>query len=57
MQWFWDVIVDADMQRRLFSVPFIAKYTELNGDARVWIQWAKEEFEKIRQQEQALLRG
>jgi AbiV family abortive infection protein len=55
MQWFWDVIADADMQRRLFSAPFIAKYTELNGDARAWIQWAKDEFEKIKQQEQALL--
>jgi AbiV family abortive infection protein len=55
MQWFWEVIADADMQRRLFNVPFIAKYTEVNGDARVWIQWAKEEFEKIKQQEQALL--
>ena len=55
MQWFWDVIADADMQRRLFSAPFIAKYTELKGDARAWIQWAKDEFEKIKQQEQALL--
>ena len=55
MQWFWDVIADADMQRRLFSAPFIGKYAELNGDARAWIQWAKEEFEKIKQQEQALL--
>jgi len=55
MQWFWDVIADTDMQRRLFSVPFIAKYTDLNGDARLWIQWTREEFEKINQQEQALL--
>jgi AbiV family abortive infection protein len=55
MQWFWDVIADADLQQRLFSAPFIAKYTEFNGDARAWIQWAKEEFEKIKQQEQALL--
>jgi len=55
LQWFWDVIADADMQRNLFSAPFLAKYTELKGDARAWIQWAKDEFEKIRQQAQALL--
>lgn len=55
MLWFWDVIADADMQQLLFSPPFIAKYTELKGDARAWIQWAKDEFEKIKQQEQALL--
>ena len=55
LRWFWDVIADADMQRSLFSAPFLAKYTELKGDARAWIQWAKDEFEKIKQQEQALL--
>jgi len=55
MQWFWDVIADADTQQRLFSASFIAKYTELNGDARAWIQWAKDEFEKIKRQEQVLL--
>ncbi len=55
LRWFWDVIADADMQRSLFSAPFLAKYTELKGDARAWVQWAKDEFEKIKQQAQALL--
>jgi AbiV family abortive infection protein len=55
MLYFWDVIADVDMQRRLFSDPFIAKYTELSGDACAWIQWAKDEFKKIKQQEQDLL--
>lgn len=55
LQYFWDVIADADMQRRLFSDSFIAKYSELNGDARAWILWAKHEFEKIKRQEQSLL--
>ncbi len=55
MQWFWDVNTDVDMQRSLFSAPFIAKYTELKGDARAWIQWAKDEFEKIKKQEQVFL--
>jgi hypothetical protein len=49
------VIGNADMERRLFSAPFIVKYAELKGDVRAWIQWAKDEFEKIKQQEQALL--
>ncbi len=55
MQWFWDVIADADMQKRLFSAPFITKYTELHGNERAWIQWSKDEFEKLRQHEQSLL--
>jgi hypothetical protein len=55
LQYFWDVIADTDMQRRLFSLSFIEKYKELGGDARAWIQWAKDEFEKIKQQEQAFL--
>jgi hypothetical protein len=55
LQYFCDVIADADMQRRLFSDSFISKYSELEGDARTWILWAKDEFEKIKRQEQALL--
>ena len=55
LQYFWDMIADADMQRLLFSRSFMEKYRELGGDARAWIQWAKDEIEKIKQQEQAFL--
>lgn len=54
-QWFWDVMADEHKQKRLFSISFLAKYEELKGNVRDWISWAKEEFEKIRQEEQALL--
>lgn len=54
-QWFWDVMADERGQKRLFSQPFLTKYTELEGNVRAWIRWAKDEFERIRQEEQALL--
>jgi AbiV family abortive infection protein len=54
-QWFWDVMAEEHGQKRLFSASFLAKYVELEGNVREWISWAKEEFKKIRQEEQALL--
>src|ERR1035437_1268329 len=53
--WFWEVISDDTKRQRLFSASFIAKYSEFKGNARAWISWAKEEFAKIKQQEQELL--
>ena len=54
-QWFWDTIGDEHKQKRLFSASFLAKYVELHGNVREWISWAKDEFEKIAQEEQALM--
>ncbi len=54
-RWFWEVVSDEHKQKRLFSQSFLAKYEELKGSVRKWISWAKEEFEKIAQEEQALM--
>lgn len=55
LQWFWETVSDDIGKQRLFSASFAAKYAEFDGDARKWVRWAQEEFEKIRREEKALL--
>lgn len=55
MRWFWEAVSDEQMQKRLFSQSFLAKIDEFNGNIREWTSWAKAEFEKIANEEKALM--
>ena len=55
LKWFLDTMNDEQGTKRLFSKSFIDKHEELKGDARAWIKWAREEFEKVAADEQAHL--
>jgi len=46
LEWFLKTVDDPEGARQLFSVSFLAKYQELDGDAKRWAEWAKDEFEK-----------
>lgn len=54
--WFLDTMSDEQGTKRILSKPFIDKHEELNGDTRAWVAWARNEFEKIAAEEQALVR-
>jgi len=53
LEWFLNTMGSELGTRRLFSQSFVAKYEELKGDARTWIAWARQEFEKVAADEQA----
>lgn len=54
--WFLQTIADEAGKCRLFSPPFIKKLEELDGDVHAWAKWAKEEFLRIKKEEDALLK-
>jgi AbiV family abortive infection protein len=55
LDWFWETMSDEMGQKRLFSGPFMAKYKEFKNTPREWVRWAREEFDKVKKAEQALL--
>jgi AbiV family abortive infection protein len=55
LEWFLSTMGNELGTKRLFSKSFISKYEELQGDARAWIAWARQEFEKVAADEQAHL--
>jgi AbiV family abortive infection protein len=57
VEWFWETMSDEIGQKRLFSGLFLAKYKELKNKPREWIRWARDEFEKVKEAEQALLKA
>jgi hypothetical protein len=57
IEWFWETMSDEIGQKRLFSGPFIAKYEELKNTPREWVCWARDEFNKVKESEQALLKA
>jgi AbiV family abortive infection protein len=57
LKWFWETMSDEMGQKRLFSGPFMAKYKELKNTPREWVRWARDEMEKTKEAEQALLRA
>jgi AbiV family abortive infection protein len=57
VQWFWETMSDEIGQKRLFSGPFMVKYRELKSTPRDWVRWARDEFVKVSESEQALLQA
>jgi AbiV family abortive infection protein len=46
-KWFLDTMADPDRSRLLLSKPFIAQFEGMNGDARAWVSWARDEVERL----------
>ncbi|WP_315729051.1 AbiV family abortive infection protein [Bradyrhizobium sp. SZCCHNS2015] len=54
-EWFIDSMADPDRSSILLSAPFRAQYETLNGDARAWANWARNEIAKLDMEAQQLL--
>jgi AbiV family abortive infection protein len=57
LKWFWETVEDGTKRLRLFSAPFAAKYTEFKDSPREWLRWAQNEFARIKDEEEALLKA
>jgi AbiV family abortive infection protein len=55
--WFLDKMADPIQSRQLLSKPFIEHYHAVGNDARAWIIWAREEFDRREQEAVALLQA
>jgi AbiV family abortive infection protein len=54
-EWFLDTMADPDQSRLLLSRPFIAQYEAMNGDARAWVGWARNEIARLDQESRQIL--
>lgn len=57
LRWFLDSMADPIHSRQLLSKPFIEQYHAVGNDARAWIVWAREEFERREQEAKAMLQA
>ncbi|WP_167397651.1 AbiV family abortive infection protein [Sphingomonas faeni] len=57
LNWFLDTMADADRAGQLLSKPFVDRYNEFDGNAREWIEWAREEFDRHEKESQALIQS
>jgi AbiV family abortive infection protein len=55
LDWYLAAVSDDNQRVRLFSQSFIAKYEEFGGDTRAWVRWARDEFNRVAAEEQAIL--
>jgi len=46
-EWYLTTVSDDFGRRLLFSPEFIAKHSDLGGDTRAWVSWARQEFDRI----------
>jgi AbiV family abortive infection protein len=54
-EWFLDTMADPDQSRLLLSRPFIAQFEAMNGAARAWVGWARNEVARLDQEGRQLL--
>jgi AbiV family abortive infection protein len=54
-EWFLDTMADPDRSRLLLSRPFIAQFEAMNGDARAWAGWARDEAARLDRESRQLL--
>jgi hypothetical protein len=54
-EWFLDTMADPDQSRLLLSRPFIAQFEAMNGDARAWVGWARNEIARLDQESRQIL--
>jgi AbiV family abortive infection protein len=54
-KWFLDAIDDPELSRILLSQPFTAKFEAMNGDARAWASWAREEITQLDRESHEIL--
>lgn len=57
LEWYWRVVDSKDSSARLFSKPFINKLEEFGDDVRAWLDWAKQEIEKIQEADKKILQA
>lgn len=55
LEWFLATASDDFAKKRLFSQLFIAKREDLRGNTRAWVRWARDEFARIKEEEQKYL--
>jgi AbiV family abortive infection protein len=53
--WFLDSMADRERSLVLLSAPFRTQYEVLNGDARAWVTWARNEIARTDQEAKQLL--
>ena len=53
--WLLDTLGDPDMSRLLLSKPFVAQYEAMDGDARAWAGWARDEFARLERENRETL--
>jgi AbiV family abortive infection protein len=56
LEWYLATVSDELGAKRLFSKPFLDKHEEFAGNARAWIQWARQQFSDIAAQEKEHLK-
>src|SRR4029077_17193347 len=54
-EWFLDTMADPDRSHLLLSRPFIAQFEAMNGDARAWASWARDEVARLDQESRQVL--
>jgi AbiV family abortive infection protein len=54
-EWFLDTMEDPDRSQQLLSKPFTARFEELQGDARAWAAWSRDEFARLDKESRELL--
>ena len=54
-EWFLDAMDDPERSRLLLSARFIAQFEAMNGNARSWVIWARDEVIRLDHENQALL--
>lgn len=57
LTWFWKTVGKKGGSARLFSGPFIDKLEEFGDDVRAWVEWAKQEIDKIHEAEKQILQA
>lgn len=57
MVWFWKMVGSKEDSPRIFSAPFIDKLEEFGENVRGWVEWARQEIERIQEEEQQFLRA
>jgi len=54
-EWFLETMADPDRSRLMLSRSFIAQFEAMNGDARAWAGWARDEVARLDQESRQLL--
>jgi AbiV family abortive infection protein len=54
-RWFLDTMADPDTSRLLLSKSFVSRYEAMNGDARAWAGWARDEIARLAREDRELL--
>jgi AbiV family abortive infection protein len=54
-EWFLDMMSEPNQSRLLLSGPFIAQFEAMKGDARAWVNWARDEVARLDREARQIL--